>query len=137
MVQHQAKTKKVRLSGPILNSPADKFYFLKLYSDERRYGQCILNFLSNSIKFTPAGGDVIVLLNVLSVCDDPNQPKIEEAKKVSIFDSVEASLASESEDSESRRQFGEDNDVEERMIEQLVTFQMIFRDTGCGISPEN
>ena len=52
----QAKQKQVQITGPKFENPLEKFYFKSLYSDERRYGQFILNFLSNSLKFTPAGG---------------------------------------------------------------------------------
>ena len=67
----QAKLKGVVLKGPILAKPLEKYYFLKIFSDERRYCQFILNFMTNSIKFTPAGGEVTVFLNILS--DNPSE----------------------------------------------------------------
>ena len=63
----QAKLKQVRLMGPVFDSPLDKYYFLQVFSDERRFGQVILNFMSNSIKFTSPNGVVSLLLKVLSV----------------------------------------------------------------------
>ena len=65
----QAKLKNVHLVGPILKSPIEKLYFRSLFSDERRYRQVILNFLSNSVKFTPSGGEVKVLLNISAISD--------------------------------------------------------------------
>jgi len=35
-------------------------YLFNLYGDQSRYLQILLNFLSNSIKFTPKEGKVVV-----------------------------------------------------------------------------
>ena len=67
LLKTQANLKNVQLSGPILEKPSDSCYFHLLYSDERRYGQIILNFLSNGIKFSTEGGIVSVLLRVTEV----------------------------------------------------------------------
>ena len=64
------------MEGPIVSNPLDKYLFLSLFSDERLYVQFILNFITNSIKFTPAGGVVTVLLNMVSVTD-ADEPKDE------------------------------------------------------------
>ena len=66
-LKSQCKFKHVSLAGPVFENPVNKYYFRALYSDEQRYGQVILNFLSNGIKFTPRGGVVSVLLNVIEV----------------------------------------------------------------------
>ena len=34
----QSTLKKVKLLGPILTNPLDKFYFSQVFGDERRYG---------------------------------------------------------------------------------------------------
>ena len=76
------------LAGPIVSDPMDKYLFLSLFSDERRYEQFILNFLTNSIKFTPAGGEVTVLFNVLSITntDEPKSDEEEDNKSVDAFE---------------------------------------------------
>ena len=58
----QCNLKKVSLVGPIISNPLDKFYFEQVFADERRYGQKILNFLSNAIKFSNQHGTVSVHL---------------------------------------------------------------------------
>ena len=65
----QSSYKQISLVGPIIDSPLDKFYFDHVFADERRYGQIILNFLSNAIKFSNTKGSVSVLLSVISVRD--------------------------------------------------------------------
>ena len=65
-LEQQLKQREVSLVGPIFNEN-DKHHFKALNSDERRYSQIIFNFLSNSLKFTPAGGKITVSLNLLEV----------------------------------------------------------------------
>eukprot|EP00354_Favella_ehrenbergii_P009457 CAMPEP_0170475156 /NCGR_PEP_ID=MMETSP0123-20130129/16859_1 /TAXON_ID=182087 /ORGANISM="Favella ehrenbergii, Strain Fehren 1" /LENGTH=128 /DNA_ID=CAMNT_0010745489 /DNA_START=300 /DNA_END=686 /DNA_ORIENTATION=+ len=65
----QASLKDVTLVGPVFENPIDKFYFQQVFNDEQRYGQVILNFLSNGIKFTPRGGTVSILLKVVKIAN--------------------------------------------------------------------
>jgi two-component system, cell cycle sensor histidine kinase PleC len=54
LVQHRAAQGNIKLQGSVTNSvPA-------IRADERKIKQALLNLLSNSVKFTPAGGSVSV-----------------------------------------------------------------------------
>ena len=86
-----------------------------------RYGQIIINFLTNAVKFSQQGGEVSVHLNVTSITD------------------IEDKLSNDSDqlsapDKEVR---SEEYDSNASIVDKLVSFDVIFRDTGCGISPDN
>ena len=55
--------------GPVFENPIDKFYFKQMFGDENRYGQIIVNFLSNGIKFTPMNGVASISLRVTEIKD--------------------------------------------------------------------
>ena len=65
----QCLFKKVNLVGPLIANPVDKVYFKSVFGDERRYGQIILNFLSNAIKFTNSHGTTSVNLKIVEILD--------------------------------------------------------------------
>jgi len=65
----QTSLKGVTMVGPAFDNAHERLYFRQLFSDEQRYSQLVLNFLSNAIKFTPRGGQVSVHLIVLEVLD--------------------------------------------------------------------
>ena len=74
MLQSQANYKNVRLTGPVIQNPIDKYYFQSIFVDELRYSQFIINFLSNSIKFTQSQGEVSIHLEITQITDfDPKQ----------------------------------------------------------------
>lgn len=59
----QAENKKIKLKLALdAQSP---YIFSKIYSDKRRTLQFLLNFVSNSLKFTPNNGFIKVHLKVL------------------------------------------------------------------------
>lgn len=65
----QVLLKNITLNGPVFTNPIDKFYFQMVFSDDHRYGQIILNFISNSIKFTQNNGVISVLLEITNIQD--------------------------------------------------------------------
>ena len=69
IVDAQARLRQVTLEGPVFETFPHRYYFKNLWSDERRYLQIMINFLTNAIKFTPAGGSVKVLLKVISATE--------------------------------------------------------------------
>jgi len=131
VVLPKAELKKVHLEGPVLANPLDKYYFMQICSDEGRHGQCILNFLSNGIKFTSGGGTVSVHLRVIRVFDVFDEGATVKSESVSSRSDSDNSIP----DKEVRLE--EESEGVERTEEKVVSYEMIFRDTGTGISPEN
>jgi len=117
----QTALKNVTMKGPVLTYAHEKLYFRHIFSDEQRFGQLILNFLSNGIKFTQRGGQVSIHLTILNVEDtmDLNQSASEHS----------VASAPDSEADEERSEPGV-------LTEKLLTFEMVFRDSGCGIPIE-
>ena len=64
ILAHSAKQQGIELVASI-SSRDDLKYLQSVYGDERRFMQIILNFMSNSIKFTPEGGRVEVQVRIL------------------------------------------------------------------------
>ena len=62
IVDHIAKTKNVKLIRIIADANDKKF--AKIFGDERRYQQIIVNFLSNALKFSNKNSEIIVCLSV-------------------------------------------------------------------------
>lgn len=69
MMSSQSSLKNVQLVGPVFRSPVDKLYFKKVFGDESRYSQIVLNFVSNAIKFSYKNGIVSVHIIVTKVTD--------------------------------------------------------------------
>ena len=132
----QCTLRKVNLVGPILSNPIDKYYFLEVFGDERRYGQIILNFLSNGIKFTPTSGTVSVHLSVTSIEDCAAILNQQSTKSERDSHSPSSSTSSASFISLSAPDKGIDAVVPKKS-EKIINFKMTFRDTGCGVSTEN
>jgi signal transduction histidine kinase len=61
MLEHFSSKKNITFDIQI---EGDKLCFQQIHGDEMRYKQILLNFLSNSIKFSPKNAQIIVGLKV-------------------------------------------------------------------------
>ena len=66
----KAEEKKIRLILELDQS--HPYIFRKIYGDRRRYLQILLNFISNSLKFTQQEGSIIVVLKILEIQSSEN-----------------------------------------------------------------
>lgn len=66
LVDHIARKKNVRLVvAPV--SKQDSIFLDNINGDENRFLQVIINFLSNSLKFSNQNSEIIIHLEVLEV----------------------------------------------------------------------
>jgi signal transduction histidine kinase len=63
-VSHAASMKNIALIGPELNEDHEA-YFNQVYGDQSRFMQILINFLSNSIKFSERNSKIKVNLNFI------------------------------------------------------------------------
>ncbi len=59
LVKQQAKQKNIQLTSNIPPNP------ISLYADEKRLRQMLVNLLDNAVRFTPAFGEVTILVDVV------------------------------------------------------------------------
>lgn len=71
VLQHQASNKKVHLQTQF---DTDAKFFTSIYGDERRYMQILINFISNSLKFSPRDATIVVALKILQSVVKNQQP---------------------------------------------------------------
>ena len=102
--------------------------------------------MSNSIKFTPSGGKVTVLLKVTQVNDLSHKSKSDKSDnsdkndKSSLNSSISANSAPDKEiiidaDDLNKPDISKKSSI--NTDQKMIHFEMIFRDTGVGISLEN
>lgn len=66
LVEHIARKKNVRLVvAPV--SKQDSIFLDNINGDENRFLQVVINFLSNSLKFSNQNSEIIIHLEVLEV----------------------------------------------------------------------
>ena len=65
LVGHVADKKKVTLELPEIQIKHEEAYYTAIYGDQNRFLQVIINFLSNSLKFSTSGSKIKILLKML------------------------------------------------------------------------
>ena len=63
-LQYLSKTKKINTE--LVVNPEEVHYFTQVYGDPNRMMQVLINFVSNSLKFTREGGSVKIELSILN-----------------------------------------------------------------------
>lgn len=65
LVSHVANKKDVFLEEPVILNQDEVPYYSAIYGDDNRYLQVIINFLSNSLKFSNSGSKIKIALKML------------------------------------------------------------------------
>lgn len=65
VVSHVAERKSVTLERSAIDDGENDQYFSQIYGDENRFMQVIINFLSNSLKFSDHGSKINVFLRMI------------------------------------------------------------------------
>ena len=116
MVRHIASKKNLTLSQPILSHPHIEKYFRQIQGDENRFLQVIINFLSNSIKFSKTDSEIKIYLTL----NQQHQLNVQDFQ----------TLQEEQEEVEN-------NQVQlKRHLTNYIKFSISIEDFGVGIPPE-
>jgi len=76
VVSHFAQSKNIKLEQPIVKED-QKIYFMTLFGDKNRFIQVIINFVSNSIKFSHPNSKIKLHLNLIEAQDISNSSLVD------------------------------------------------------------
>ena len=76
VVSHFARSKNIKLGPPIVEEDQKK-YFMTLFGDKNRFMQVIINFVSNSIKFSHRNSKIKLHLALIEAQDISNSSLVE------------------------------------------------------------
>lgn len=125
IVDHIAKTKNVKLIRIIQDTNEKKF--AKIFGDERRFQQILVNFLSNALKFSNKNSEIIVCLSIIE-CIAMNH-KIRRMGVKQLKSQTEIVKGNESLTNSREKQFNKDS--------HYITFNLTVQDFGYGMSPQS
>ena len=125
----QAENKDIRLYLEL--DKHNPTIFCKIYSDKRRTLQILLNFISNSVKFTSNKGFIKVKLAVL----EEQQLEVQkEEPKVIMPDPM---MLTKIKRSVSNAEFSRVSQTQNKDVTKYIKMRMSIEDNGVGISAEN
>lgn len=132
------------LSGPIFSNKEDAIYFKHVLGDKLRYMQIMTNFLTNAIKFSIPGGTVSILIRLKDL-KEPSENENNVKRIRSVIRDTSSAYSSLNKSGKSRKVFSvsekshiftEISTKGDSEKQYIIDFEMIFRDTGYGISEE-
>jgi signal transduction histidine kinase len=71
VLEHYSTQKKIKF---VTDFKSEAKFFTSVYGDERRYLQILINFLSNSLKFSPRNSEITVALAIREAYEKPAKP---------------------------------------------------------------